>query len=165
MAACLGLLLLCRPASAQLLPPPDYDYDDAAAAPAYTGNSQALVDSWYRRFLGRPADYGAAGWINAINQGQAPALTLATILSSREYYLRGGGTPPGFITALYQDLTGSPPLPEQMHYWLGQMRFLSRRDVAYHLLLFYHNGSLPPQPTPYYSYRPGGGYPHYSSYP
>lgn len=166
--ACVVLCLSLRPASAQPYPPPPgvdpltqpqgYPYGNA-------GNAQALVASWYERYLRRPMDYAAAGWVNSLNAGQQPSAVLAAILGSREYFLQTGGTPVAFITALYQDLSGNPPLPQQLDYWLGQMRFQSRRSVAYQLLLFFSRSWQTPAPAPYYSYRPSMHYPHYPYYP
>src|SRR5262249_31634070 len=59
----------------------------------------ALVDFWYRAYLGRPAlnDPGSAAWINMLRRGTPPASVLAGILGSREFFNRVGGTMPAFI--------------------------------------------------------------------
>jgi len=164
----LGFLWMVQPASAQLLPSPGEDPYDPGMGPDYGGDAQALVASWYSRFLRRPMDYGAGAWIAALQQGQSPARVLTNILGSGEYYRKAGGTPMAYINALYQDLTGQPPLPQQMQYWLRQMRFTGRRDMAHQLLLFYSHSWQAPAPPPYHSYRhsvPYPRYPYYSNYP
>jgi hypothetical protein len=139
LLACLGTLFLVAPLHTQPIYPP---YPNSQAA--------ALVNFWYQHFLHRNADFGAATWVNALQSGQPPAQVLATILSGQEYFLNAGGTQPAFIRALYIDLTGSPPLPVQMQYWLNRSMYTSRRHIAYELLLFYPTAwQLPGSNYPY----------------
>jgi hypothetical protein len=162
--ACLAVCLACGTASAQLYPPTGGDPYAPPGMTPYSGDAEALVASWYNQFLHRQMDVGAATWANYLRRGWSPDQVLAIIVGSREYYRLAGGTPPAFITALYQDLTGSPPLPEQLAYWLGQIRFQTRRDVAHQLLMFYPQSWQTPAPAPYYSYRPSLHNPHYPYY-
>jgi hypothetical protein len=120
--ACLGALVLVAPLHTQPLPP-------------FPPPAPVVVNFWYQRFLHRNADLGAAGWSAALAAGQPPELVLAAILSSPEYFINAGGTQVGFIRALYIDLTGAPPLPAQLGFWLSRSRFMSRRDIAYDLLI------------------------------
>ena len=96
----------------------------------------ALVDSWYRAYLGRSAlnDPGSAGWINLLRRGSPPASVLAGILASREYFNRVGGTMPAFITAIYSDVVGRPPTPGELRFWLRRAYTQSRRDIANDIL-------------------------------
>jgi hypothetical protein len=142
------VLILAGPALAQYPPYPAY--------PPAASDPQAMVEGWYARFLHRRADYGAAGWVNQLRQGQSPAHVLGIILSSEEYYLRAGGTPPAFIQALFLDLTGQQPSPAQLDGWLRRMRFMSRKDIAYQVLIRYPQAwqgagptYYPDQPNPY----------------
>jgi hypothetical protein len=120
----LGGLVLAGPARAQT-------YSSAAGI----GDAPMIVDYWYRHYLHRGADSGAAGWIAALQRGQQPEAVLATILSSTEYYTDGGGTPTGFIAELFHDLVGREPSAREMAYWLQRLRYTSRRDVAYEMLV------------------------------
>src|SRR5262245_22521632 len=88
-----------------------YGYSD------YAGDSQALVSSWYQRFLGRPPDPGSATWVQQLQDGSAPDAVLAGILASDEYYRRSGGSPEGFVRKLFRDLTSRRPGPREADYW------------------------------------------------
>src|SRR5262249_1954274 len=73
----------------------------------------AVVDCWYRMYLGRTAlnDPGSAGWINMLRRGRSPASVLSGILGCPEYFNRVGGTMPAFIRAVYRDVVGRSPTP------------------------------------------------------
>jgi len=126
--AALALLVVPLPGSAQY--PPSYGY----------GDPEQMVQSWYRQFLGRNADPQASAWIGQLQSGQAPEAVLAGILASSEYYLRGGSTPDGFIRRLHTDLTGRPPSPREVQFWLNLLYQSDRQDVAYRLLQRYPQG-------------------------
>ena len=38
----------------------------------YGEDANALVTSWYQRYLGRPPDPGYAGWVQQLQMGSAP---------------------------------------------------------------------------------------------
>ena len=137
LLTCLVALVLVKPLHTQSIYP-------------YPPPAPVTVNFWYQHFLHRNADLGAGGWAHGLAIGQPPELVLATILSGPEYFRNAGSTPAGFINALYIDLTGAAPQPQQMRYWLGRSQFTKRRDIAYDLLLLY------PQawhvPASYYSY-------------
>jgi hypothetical protein len=102
-----------------------------AVATAQTyGNPSSLVDSWYRAYLGRPADSGMTYWVNQLQQGTPPDSVLAGILASDEYYNKGGGTPQGFVTALFNDVLKRPPSPADLNFWMSRMYTESRQDIA-----------------------------------
>jgi hypothetical protein len=167
-SAWLALLVLAGPALAQpqYPPPPPQPYP--------TNDPQALVESWYERFLHRNAELAAAGWVEALRRGQSPEQTLSSILGSDEYYLRNGSTPQGFIQGLFVDLTGRQPAPAQMDAWLRRVRFESRQDIAYHMLMRYPQAwqgtapaYYPDQPPPAVGPNPNPNpypYPYYNSY-
>jgi hypothetical protein len=100
------------------------------------GDPVALVDSWYRAYLGRTAlnDPGSAGWIDLLRRGSPPASVLAGILGSPEYFNRVGGTMPAFINAIYRDVVGRQPTPGELRFWLRRAYTQSRRDIANEIL-------------------------------
>jgi len=161
--AVLGTAFLVGVASAQYPPyPAPYGNPDQGAT--------QLVSSWYQRFLGRQPDQWSSTWIDQIRNGQSPDAVLASILSSQEYYNRGGGTPQGFIQRLFLDLTGQPPTPGQMNHWTNRLFSSDRTDVAHALLLRYPQAWQGGAPASYYpptpSYAPPTNYynyrrPHY----
>ncbi len=70
-----------------------------------------LIQDWYQKFLGRPANSGeVSSWLSVFGGGTDEQI-IASIVSSNEYFnqSRVGGTNPGYVTALYQDLLGRPP--------------------------------------------------------
>ena len=138
-----------------------YDYSYPAAAP---GDPRLLVKGWYEHFLGREPDAGAVVWINSLQAGNSPEQVLSTILSSQEYLLRAGGTRPAFLRRLYLDITGRPVTAQEFAYWMGRMRFDSRKEVAYQVLVFFgQNGAGAPGPAapfhPGYYPEPTGALP------
>jgi len=94
----------------------------AAAKAQVYGDSNSLVDYWYRAYLGRaPEAEGLATWANQLNQGVPANQVLATILASDEYYRRAGGIPQGFIARLYSDLLNRAPSSADLNFWVGRM--------------------------------------------
>jgi len=98
------------------------------------GDSNALVDSWYRTYLGRAPDPAMAGWVAQLNQGTPADRVLSSILGSDEYYLRAGSTPQGFITLLYSDILQRAPTAAEVNYWVGRMYTTDRPGIADALL-------------------------------
>ena len=97
-------------------------------------DAQRTVENWYRRFLGRQTDPWAAGWVQALRQGQDPDQVLAGILGSDEYFRRAGGTPRAFVRQLYSDLMGRRPTAREEDFFVRQMWSSSRADVAFSIL-------------------------------
>jgi len=127
------------------------------------GDPQTMVNSWYQRYLHRPADAGAAGWVQSLRTGHSPEEILSSILSSQEYYQDAGGSRAAYIQRLFTDLVGRPPAGPEITYWAGRMRFDSRKDVAYQLLIRHPQDwsinageapAAPARPRSYY-YDPG----------
>jgi hypothetical protein len=151
LAAALGALLLPLPAPAQYPPAPEE-------------GPTAMVQDWYRRFLGRQADPQAAVWVDYIKQGQSPDQVLSQILASSEYYRRAGGTPQGFVQRLFTDLTGRPPSQQELNYWVNRVYQSGRQEVAYEVLQRYPQGMEPSPPAASGTYSPsvpGYDYPRY----
>jgi hypothetical protein len=75
-------------------------------------------------------------------------------LASDDYFARAGGTRAAYIRRLYFDVVGREPLPAEINYWVGRLRYETRRDVAYRLLRFHPQnvGGMTPVPP---NYDPG----------
>lgn len=107
--------------------------------------AQAAVDGWYRQFLGRLPDPGAAGWVLALVNGRPAGFVLADILSSQEYFTRAGRTNAGFVSQLYMDQLGRAPTPAELIFWTNQLVRNSRRNIAYAFLVSQGNIAAVPQ--------------------
>jgi hypothetical protein len=111
-------------------------------APSYGTTSQysttpqfdanALVNAWYRHYLGRDMDAGAQGWIDHLQNGRDPTWVLSAILGSDEYYQRSGSTPRGFLDHLYQDVAGRRLSSSEVA--LQAFNSSARMGIAYDLL-------------------------------
>jgi len=176
MARSMALVLPAILASAGFVQA-QYDYYYPAAAPR---DGRLLVQGWYEHYLGREPDPGALSWIHSLQTEHPPEQVLSTILSSQEYLVRAGGTRAGFIRQLYLDIAGRQPSGQELGYWMGRMRFDSRKDVAYQLLTYfgqnwsggrgpaapYHPGYYPESASPTAG-NPAGSYfrnPSYQNY-
>ena len=97
------------------------------------GDPLAMVDSWYRAYLGRTVlkDPAGAGWVNLLQQGSSPAAVLSGILASAEYYNHVGGTLPAFIQAVYSQVVGRPATPAELNFWMQRAYTQSRQEIAY----------------------------------
>jgi hypothetical protein len=143
-------LALAGPASAQYYPqvPPSPAFQNDQAA-------QNLVENWFLHFFGRPGGVGSSYWIDQVRQGQPPDNVLAQMLASQEYYDKGGRTPQGFIEKLYYDLTGQPPPPQALGYWVNRLYQSNRQEVAHALLLRYPQSWQGGVAGSYYPQDPG----------
>jgi hypothetical protein len=124
-------------------------------------DGQALVEGWYRRYLGRNADpIGIHDHVQALQRGTPPVLVEAAILSSPEYYRRNGGTPEGFVLGLFRDVLGRPPTPSEMNLWMNRTLSDSRSNVAVRFLREREAVGPPPAPGPFPPRAPfpGSGY-------
>lgn len=89
-----------------------------------------VVNDLYVDILGRPADPGGlAYWSGRICQGEPARLIASLIYGDLEYYrAQGGGTPEGYVRALYEDILGRPnPSAGEVAFWAGEVR---RRGIA-----------------------------------
>ena len=143
-----AIVVLTPLAPAQYYPP-----SQAASDPG------ALVNAWYERFLHREADVGSQAWVQYLRSGQSPESVLSGILASNEYYTVSGGTPASYIQRLYGELVGRPPSPAEFGYWLRQLQFNNRHEVAYKLLMRHpQNWSAAPGVGAPGGYDPDAGY-------
>jgi len=77
---------------------------DILASPEYRTN---LVDGWFTTFLHRAADPGAvATFVPMLGHGSTDEAVVAQILGSPEFLADSGGTPGGYVGALYEVLLG-----------------------------------------------------------
>jgi hypothetical protein len=107
----------------------------SAVAGAIAGSTECrsnLVSGYYETFLGRAPDYaGLTYWVAQLNAGATDQSVLASILGSGQFYADSGGTPGGFLTALYSKLLGRGPDSGGLTYWENQLSSgLSRSAVA-----------------------------------
>jgi hypothetical protein len=92
---------------------------DIATSPEYRSN---LVGFWYQFLLGRPADPGGlASWVGALNAGWSDQAVLEGIMGSAEFYTHAGGTPSGFVMALYTDLLRRGADSGGLASWVGKV--------------------------------------------
>jgi hypothetical protein len=92
---------------------------DIATSPEYRGD---LVSSYYEAFLGRTSDPGGLSyWVAQLAGGATDQTVAAGFLGSNEFYTDSGGTPAGFVTALYAKLLGRAPDSGGLAYWESQL--------------------------------------------
>lgn len=81
-----------------------------------------LVEDYYEEFLGRTADPGGLSfWLAKLSSGASDQSVIEGILASAEFYSNSGGTPSGFVIALYEDLLDTYPDPGGLSYWEAQL--------------------------------------------
>jgi hypothetical protein len=121
----------------------------SAAAQSYD-DPMALVDSWYRAYLGRSAldDPGSAAWLNLLRQGNSPLAVQAGILASDEYYNRNGGTPQGYIQGLYRDALRRSPTPVDYDFWVRRAYTQDRTALSTELLTLNPGSGILVAPLP-----------------
>lgn len=74
----------------------------------------------YENFLNRAPDQGGLEYfMQQLADGKDEEFVLTEIVGSPEFYGRSGGTPQGFVTALYNDLLGRAPDAGGETYWEG----------------------------------------------
>jgi hypothetical protein len=80
----------------------------------------AIVTKMYNDTLGRDPDPdGLAGWVRIIRTHQMSVAEVASkFYVSDEYYLRSGGTPTTWVTALYNQILNRAPEPAGLAYWV-----------------------------------------------
>jgi hypothetical protein len=82
-----------------------------------------VVDGDYRLLLGRGPDGSGRGfWTSVLDRGAHNEAVESGFAASDEYYaVRGGGSPQGFVRALYRDFLGRDASPPEVGYWTGRM--------------------------------------------
>jgi hypothetical protein len=99
-----------------------------------TGSPGTLVRTGYERYLRREPGPSGATWVQSLRNGQTREDFLASIMSSDEYLAEAGGTRPAYVRKLYRDVIGRDPLPAEINYWVGRLRYESPKDIAYVML-------------------------------
>ena len=104
--------------------------DSLSRTPEWVGRA---VDTIYREVLGRRSDpEGLAYWTDLVRRGVPITDVGVQILSSEEYYRRSGGSPGGFVDAVYQGVLRRTADPQGRAYWIDQLqRGTSRMAVAW----------------------------------
>jgi hypothetical protein len=84
----------------------------------------ALINQDYQALLGRSPELGMVGaWLTRMQQGLTPQQFLLQIVASTEYYqTHGGGTPAGWVTALYVDVIGRQPDSGGLFFWTQRIQ-------------------------------------------
>jgi len=96
------------------------------------------VRNWYQHYLNREPDQsGLVAWTDSLRSGNHPALVLASILGSDEYFAKAGNTREGFVRTLFLDVAGREPTRRELGYWVNRLSVETNRDVAYAFLLNY----------------------------
>jgi hypothetical protein len=95
---------------------------------AYT----VVVSGWFQHYLKRaPLPGEVPNWVSLLSAGMTEPQVLSILLASPEYYQKVGGTDAAFITSLYQDILGRPPMAAELAAWVnGVLPTLGRLGVA-----------------------------------
>src|SRR5262249_49366737 len=96
-----------------------------------------LVQTWYRTYLGRPAQGGEEQyWVSRLAQGQTHEQVLGGLLSSDEFVNRtqalvGSGTADErYVQGLYRQLLNRSGTAAEVAYWVERLPQLGRQGVA-----------------------------------
>jgi hypothetical protein len=97
-----------------------------------------LLREDYQTFLNRDPDTGGLqALLQALGQGATPQDLMAAFVTSNEYYQKQGGTIPGWVNAIYQDLLGRPADAAGLAFWTQSLQNgVPRSTVA---LAFVHS--------------------------
>lgn len=109
-------------------------YSDRDATPS---EPRTRVRSWIKGYLHRQPTPSARTWIQSLRTGHSPRDVQSSILASDEYYRDAGGTNASYVRRLYADVIGRAPLPAEINYWVGRLRYEDRKDVAHQMLRFH----------------------------
>lgn len=90
------------------------------------------INNFYLAYLGRGVDpSGLQFWLQVWAANNGPEPVQAGLLGSMEYFInRGGGTNPGFVQALYNDVLGRSAGPAEVAFWVNTLATRSRAEVA-----------------------------------
>jgi hypothetical protein len=91
----------------------------------------AVVDDYYRQYLGRPADAGGLSfWLNVWQTHNGPDVVRAGLIGSGEFYASQGGSDDGAIRGLYQNVLGRGASDEEVGYWRNVIKSTPLTNVA-----------------------------------
>jgi hypothetical protein len=79
----------------------------------------AFVTDLYNRYLGRSPDPGGLQHFVGVTAAAGPLAARVSILASGEYLAAAGGTPNGFVDALYADVLGRFAGDADRTFWTG----------------------------------------------
>ncbi len=91
------------------------------------------IDAAYREVLDRdPESSGRAYWLNQMRAGGlSPDSAYSFFMTTDEYVRNAGGTPTGYVTAVYRQIIERDPEPDGIAYWSGILRTKGRSAVVY----------------------------------
>jgi len=91
----------------------------------------AVIDDYYRQYLGRPAEAaGVEFWLNVWQTHNGPDVVRAGLIGSGEFYATQGGTDDGAIRGLYQNVLGRVASDDEVAYWRNVMKATPLTNVA-----------------------------------
>ncbi len=91
----------------------------------------AVVDDYYRQYLGRPAEAGGLNfWLNVWQTHNGPDVVRAGLIGSGEFYASQGGSDDGAIRGLYQNILGRGAGDDEVGYWRNVMQSTPLTNVA-----------------------------------
>ena len=136
--------------SVSLAPAQSYSY-----RPGTPGDPATVNRAWTRGYLRREPTPSDSPPVQALRRGVPQEDVQSSILASDEYFKRAGGTTPAYVRQLYVDLLGREPLPAEVNYWVGRLRYETRKNVSHQLLRFHPRNvsgviSVPPNYDPGY---------------
>ncbi|NTW38564.1 MAG: DUF4214 domain-containing protein [Cellulomonadaceae bacterium] len=106
-----------------------------AVANAITSSDEyrsRLIRGSYTTYLDRgPDSAGLAFWLDRMSGGQHIEDMQAGFIASDEFYARGGGTPRGWVTRLYQTVLGRTAAAGEVDWWVSAIAAgMNRGTVA-----------------------------------
>jgi len=122
------------------------------------GDPVALVDSWYRAYLGRSGveDGGSGFWVDRLQRGDTPEAVQAGLLASGEYYGRAGNNVENWVRSVFRDAVGREASPRDVNFWGRRAYTQGLEAIAAEILVNRPGGgfnNVPQQPQ----YQPGPG--------
>lgn len=111
-----------------------------AVANAITSSGEyrsRLISESYSTYLDRgPDGPGLASWLTAMNTGVTIQQMEGGFVASPEYFQRAGGTPGGWVSALYADVLDRSAAPAEVDSWVRALSAgANRSEVAMGFLL------------------------------
>jgi hypothetical protein len=90
-----------------------------------------IVSQDYQQFLGRaPVSSEVAYWVGLMQNGMTDELVQAGFVGSPEFFQHSGGTPQGWVDAMYQDLLNRTPDAAGEQFWVKTIAAGTPRDTV-----------------------------------